>query len=586
MFKEKISSLPLAPGCYLMKNRDNEVIYVGKAKKLKNRVSSYFTGVHNGKTQKMVSQVADFDIIVTSSEKEALLLEINLIKEHRPRFNIMFMDDKSYPYIKISNEPYPRLQVVRDRKKDKKAKYFGPYPDAKAARDTMALLNDLYPIRKCKTMPKKVCLYYHIHQCVGPCQFKIDEDVYEGMMNEIVSFLSGDNKAQIRKLEQQLKEAVSLLEFEKAADIRDKMKAIEHISEHVFVQASGRSNQDVFGIASKHGVVAIVGFMVREGKLIEKTTYMKSTIEEDADALSSYLIQYYQSQPKPKEVLLPEIIDAPLISEVLSVKAIVPQRGDKLKLVAMASENAATMLDVKFDSLMKREDFEVRALSSLKELLHVDSVDRIELFDNSHTSGSFTVAGMVVFEDGKPKRSDYRKYRLHQENNDVESMKEVLYRRLVRGLKEKSRMPDVIVVDGGALQVSAALEIRQMLHLTMPVVGLVKDSKHQTRGIVLESLEIIEGIADDPLMLLFASMQDEVHRFAISYHRQLRSKAMTRSLLDEVEGIGPKRKKELLAHFGSLRAIKEADVDALSEVLPRAVAQNLKEFLERMKEEL
>ena len=405
-------------------------------------------------------------------------------------------------------------------------------------------------------------------------------------MNEIVSFLSGDNKAQIRKLEQQLKEAVSLLEFEKAADIRDKMKAIEHISEHVFVQASGRSNQDVFGIASKHGVVAIVGFMVREGKLIEKTTYMKSTIEEDADALSSYLIQYYQSQPKPKEVLLPEIIDAPLISEVLSVKAIVPQRGDKLKLVAMASENAGTMLDVKFDSLMKREDFEVRALSSLKELLHVDSVDRIELFDNSHTSGSFTVAGMVVFEDGKPKRSDYRKYRLHQENNDVESMKEVLYRRLVRGLKEKTRMPDVIVVDGGALQVSAALEIRQMLHLTMPVVGLVKDSKHQTRGIVLESLEIIEGIADDPLMLLFASMQDEVHRFAISYHRQLRSKAMTRSLLDEVEGIGPKRKKELLAHFGSLRAIKEADVDALSEVLPRAVAQNLKEFLESMKEEL
>jgi excinuclease ABC subunit C len=439
MLKDKLSSLPLQPGCYLMKDGKGEIIYIGKAKKLKSRVNQYFSGAHEGKTQKMVSLIEDFDFFVTNTEKEALVLEINLIKQYRPRFNIMFMDDKSYPYIKITSDAYPRLVVVRDRKKDKKARYFGPFTDASAARDTAKLLNDLYPIRKCNTMPKKVCLYYHIGQCLGPCQFDIGKEQYASMIDEIGRFLKGDNKVQLSRLHKEMDEAISVLAYEKAAKIRDTIRSIEHISQKQQVQFGERMQQDVFAYALSKNILSITGFFVRDGKLIQKTSIVQPTVETASDAFASYLIQFYADMPKPKELLVPQDVDVELLGEILSVSVVAPQRGDKFKLVSMAQNNARKQLSLKFKMIEKSEMFGDVATKQLSDLLNISNLSRIEFFDNSHISGAFLVAGMVVFSDGKPNRSQYRRYRLSGGNNDVGSMKEVLYRRLLRVLKGRGR---------------------------------------------------------------------------------------------------------------------------------------------------
>jgi excinuclease ABC subunit C len=584
MLKEKLSSLPLQPGCYLMKDDKGEIIYIGKAKKLKARLNQYFTGAHEGKTQKMVSLIQDFDFFVTNTEKEALVLEINLIKQYRPRYNIMFMDDKSYPYIKITSDAYPQLIVVRDKKKDKKAKYFGPFTDSSAARETVALLNDLYPIRKCKTMPKKVCLYYHIGQCLGPCQFDIPKEQYASMIDEIGRFLKGDNKAQLSRLQIEMDEAINVLAYEKAAKIRDTMRSIEHISQKQQVQFGERMQQDVFAYAIEKNVLSITGFFVRNGKLIEKTSIVQPTIESAHDAFTSYLIQFYLDMPKPKELLVPADVDVDLLSEILSVSVIAPQRGDKAKLVEMAQHNAREQLSLKFKMIEKSELFGDVATSQLRELLNVPKLSRIELFDNSHISGAFLVAGMVVFTDGKPNRSQYRRYRLSGSNNDVESMKEVLYRRLLRVVKQEGECPDLIIVDGGLPQLGAAKEIIESLHLDIPYIALVKDRKHNTDSILLSSEQEVKLLPAEPLTMFLSTMQDEVHRFAVSYHRLLRQKASTRSILDEIDGIGEKRKKELLKHFGSLKAIKDASEDQLSEVVGRPAAMAVIQFFRDLKD--
>jgi excinuclease ABC subunit C len=584
MLKEKLSSLPLQPGCYLMKDDKGEIIYIGKAKKLKARLNQYFTGAHEGKTQKMVSLIQDFDFFVTNTEKEALVLEINLIKQYRPRYNIMFMDDKSYPYIKITSDAYPQLIVVRDKKKDKKAKYFGPFTDSSAARETVALLNDLYPIRKCKTMPKKVCLYYHIGQCLGPCQFDIPKEQYASMIDEIGRFLKGDNKAQLSRLQIEMDEAINVLAYEKAAKIRDTMRSIEHISQKQQVQFGERMQQDVFAYAIEKNILSITGFFVRNGKLIEKTSIVQPTIESAHDAFTSYLIQFYLDMPKPKELLVPADVDVDLLSEILSVSVIAPQRGDKAKLVEMAQHNAREQLSLKFKMIEKSELFGDVATSQLRELLNVPKLSRIELFDNSHISGAFLVAGMVVFTDGKPNRSQYRRYRLSGSNNDVESMKEVLYRRLLRVVKQEGECPDLIIVDGGLPQLGAAKEIIESLHLDIPYIALVKDRKHNTDSILLSSEQEVKLLPAEPLTMFLSTMQDEVHRFAVSYHRLLRQKASTRSILDEIDGIGEKRKKELLKHFGSLKAIKDASEDQLSEVVGRPAAMAVIQFFRDLKD--
>jgi excinuclease ABC subunit C len=584
MLKEKLSSLPLQPGCYLMKDSKGEIIYIGKAKKLKARLNQYFTGAHEGKTQKMVSLIEDFDFYVTNTEKEALVLEINLIKQYRPRYNIMFMDDKSYPYIKITSDDYPQLIVVRDKKKDKKAKYFGPFTDTGAARDTVKLLNDLYPIRKCKTMPKKVCLYYHIGQCLGPCQFDIGKEQYASMIDEISRFLKGDNKAQLTRLHKEMDEAIGVLAYEKAAKIRDMIRSIEHISQKQQVQFGEQMQQDVFAYAISKNILSITGFFVRDGKLIQKTSIVQPTVETAGDAFASYLIQFYSDMPKPKELLVPGEVDVDLLSEILNMPVVAPQRGDKFKLVQMAQNNAREQLSLKFKMIEKSEMFGDVATKQLSDLLKVSTLSRIELFDNSHISGSFLVAGMVVFTDGKPNRSQYRRYRLSGGNNDVGSMKEVLYRRLQRMLREDGEKPDLIIVDGGLPQLGAAKEIIESLHLDIPYIALAKDSKHQTDSILLSSEEEVKLLPGEPLTMFLSTMQDEVHRFAVTYHRLLRQKASTRSILDEIDGIGEKRKKELLKHFGSLKAIKEADEQQLSEVVGRPTAIAMIQFFRDLKE--
>lgn len=584
MLKEKLSSLPLQPGCYLMKDNKGEIIYIGKAKKLKARVNQYFTGAHEGKTQKMVSLIEDFDFYVTNTEKEALVLEINLIKQYRPRFNIMFMDDKSYPYIKITSDAYPQLIVVRDKKKDKKAKYFGPFTDTSAARETVKLLNDLYPIRKCKTMPKKVCLYYHIGQCLGPCQFEVPKEQYAAMIDEIGRFLRGDNKAQLNRLTKEMDEAIEVLAFEKAAVIRDTIRSIEHISQKQQVQFGERMQQDVFAYAISKNILSITGFFVRDGKLIQKTSIVEPTVESAGDAFVSYLIQFYADMPKPKELLVPQEVDVEMLSEILNVAVVAPQRGDKFRLVEMAQNNAHEQLSLKFKMIEKSEMFGDVATKQLAELLQVSDLSRIELFDNSHISGAFLVAGMVVFTDGKPNRSQYRRYRLGGGNNDVGSMKEVLYRRLLRVLKQEGERPDLIIVDGGLPQLGAAKEIIDSLHLDIPYIALAKDSKHNTDSILLSCQEEVKLLPGEPLTMFLSTMQDEVHRFAVTYHRLLRQKASTRSILDEIEGVGEKRKKELLKHFGSLKAIKEANEDQLSVVVGRPTAIAVIQFFRDLKE--
>lgn len=584
MLKEKLSSLPLQPGCYLMKDDKGEIIYIGKAKKLKARVNQYFTGAHEGKTQKMVSLIDDFDYIVTNTEKEALVLEINLIKQYRPRFNIMFMDDKSYPFIKITSDAYPQLIVVRDKKKDKKAKYFGPFTDTGAARETVKLLNDLYPIRKCKTMPKKVCLYYHIGQCLGPCQFDVANQHYDAMIDEIIRFLKGDNRMVMDRLQKEMDQAIEVLAFEKAANIRDMIRSIEHISQKQQVQFGERMQQDVFAYAVSKNILSITGFFVRDGKLIQKTSMVEPTVENPQDAFTSYLIQFYSQMPKPKELLVPNETDTSLLSEVLGMTVNAPQRGDKLKLVHMAQTNAQEQLTLKFKMVEKSEMFGDLASSQLAKLLKLKTLSRIELFDNSHISGAFLVAAMVVFTDGKPNRSQYRRYRLSGGNNDVASMKEVMYRRLLRLLKENGERPDLIIVDGGIPQLTAAREIMDSLHIDIPLIALAKDGKHNTDSIIIDQENEVKLLPGEPLTMFLSAMQDEVHRFAISYHRMLRQKASTRSILDEIEGIGEKRKKELLKHFGSLKAIKEADEDQLRAVVGRPAAIAVIQFFRDLKE--
>lgn len=571
--QDKLAILPALPGCYLMKNKDGDIIYVGKAKKLKNRVRQYFVGAHDFKTTRLVSNIDDFEYIVTGSEKEALLLEINLIKKHTPPYNIMFMDDKTYPYLKLTKEKAPVLKVVRNTK-DKKAVYFGPFPDSGAAWETVKLLNRLYPLRKCKRLPKKECLYYHMGQCLAPCVQDIDSSVYTDMAAGIRKFLKGDVKEILDTLQKEMEEASEQLAFEKAKEKLDLISAIHHVTAKQQIDFKDRKDRDVFGYYVDKGYISIQGFFVRGGKLLERTLSIEPLYESEEDAFVSFVAQYYHANPLPQEILIPKEYDVSQLEEILDTKIVQPIRGDKLKLVDMVLANAKNAHEQKFELVERKESRKEEAMQQLSNILQKE-IHRIEIFDNSHISGAFNVSGMVVFVDGEASKKDYRLYKLGDYVSDLDSMKEVVYRRYFRLLKEQARFPDLLIVDGGYLQIEAAKEILDSLDIPLTLCGLVKDDNHRTSNLMDRNGNIIPVPRDSSLFFLLTQMQDEVHRFAISYHRKMRGKAMTKSVLDEVEGIGEVRKKEIWKHFKSLKRLKEASVEEIAQIIPRKSATSL-----------
>lgn len=582
MIRQKLALLPSEPGCYLMKNDQGTIIYVGKAKKLKNRVTSYFNGVHNYKTTKLVSEIVDFDYIVTHSEKEALLLEINLIKDYSPKYNIMFMDNSYYPYIQMTREKHPKLKIVRDVK-DKKNRHFGPFPDATAAREIYKLLNRLYPLRKCNKLPNKPCLYYSLNQCLGPCIHEIDPEVYHQMTSDIAKFIKGDVKEVIKDLENKMSEASESLSFEQAKEYRDLIRYIQHVTSKQHVQFNDQVDRDIIGYHVDKGYLSVQIFFMRNGKLLARDINLVPIYGEIEEELASYIVHFYNKNTVPKEILMPQSTDLKLLEEVLECKVLQPMRGDKADLVKMACDNAKEMLEKKFMLLEQAEDKNLTAIDELGTLLSIPRPTVIELFDNSNIQGSYAVAGMVCFVDGKPSKNDYRKFKIKtvEGPDDYASMKEVVYRRYFRILMEGLRKPDLIIVDGGKGQIKVAKEVIDSLNMNIYVCGLSKDDKHSTALLLNQEGEPVNIDRKSQLFYLLTRMQDEVHRYAISFHKNVRAKSLFQSILDEVEGIGEVRKRKLLRKFGSVKKMKEASLEELEEVLPTLVAKNLKEVLDK-----
>ena len=580
--KKKLSLLPMSPGCYLMKNTEGKVIYVGKARKLKNRVSSYFTGAHNYKTTKLVDHIWDFDYIVTGSEKEALLLEINLIKDYTPEYNIMFMDNTYYPYIELTDETHPRLKIVR-KTKNKKNKYFGPYPDATAARNTFKLLNKLYPLRKCNHVPDKPCLYYSLHQCLGPCINEIDKSQYDEIRKELISFIHGNTKSKIDELTEKMMTASENLQFELAKEYRDLIRSIEYVTAKQNVQFGDYKDRDILGYYIDKGYISIQLFFMREGKLLYHDFNLEPVGEDFEEDLIRFLVTYYQTHPEPYELLIPQDVDQELLTEILSCHVLQPQRGDKKSLVEMANKNAKEALEKKFLLKEKTDEKTIQPVIELGKKLGINTPRTIELYDNSNIQGAYAVAGMVVYKDGVPSKKDYRKYKIKtvEGPDDYASMKEVIYRRYYRLLMEQKEMADLIIVDGGLGQIKVAKEVIDSLNLSVHICGLSKDDKHSTAMLLDENGNQVPIDTKSPLFFLLTRMQDEVHRYAISFHRQVRSKSLFSSILDEVDGIGEARKKKLLNHFKSVKKMKEASLEELEAVIPKNTALKLYEVLHK-----
>lgn len=573
LLKNKLALLPDQPGCYIMKDKKGKTLYVGKAKVLKNRVRSYFHGVHDNKTTRLVSKIYDFEFIVTGSEKEALLLEINLIKKNHPPFNIMFMDDKSYPYIVMSKEPFFTVRMTRQIRRSTD-EVFGPYPSAQSCFDIVRLINRIFPVRKCKSMPKTPCLYYHMHQCLGPCFQTIDLKQNEEMRKQIRRFLQGDPGWIRKQVQEEMERASQTMAFERAQEYYEILQSIDHVMEKQTIDLKDRKVRDVFGFYADKGYISLQGFFLRSGQIIERTFTIQELYEEPMDAFLSFIVQYYQENMIPTEILVPEGTPVEVLEDVLDCHVRIPQRGTKRSLVEMVLKNAKEAHDQKFE-LTLRKDQDLQAANAKLNSIFDKSIHTVEIFDNSHIQGAFNVSGLVVYEDGKPDKSQYRHYKLDTYRSDVDSMKEVLYRRYFRLLSEEKSMPDLLLVDGGAQQIQAAKAIKEGLGLELCIAGLVKDERHTTRALMNEDLQEIPLDKKEPLFFLLTRMQDEVHRYVITYHRKLRSQSMTRSALDMVEGIGPKRKKELLRKFKSMKQIKAASIEELETVLPRRTAQAL-----------
>ena len=580
--KNKLSLLPQLPGCYLMKNKDGVIIYVGKAKKLKNRVNSYFRGKHYGKTAKLVSEITDFEYIVVNSEIESLILELNLIKKYDPKYNILLRDDKSYPYIELTDTKVPTLKVVRNINLKKKSKHlYGPYPNVTAARNTVNLLNRIYPLRKCNTYQKRPCLYFHIGECLGYCANKIEDSKIQEMKNEIIKFLNGDHTLVTKKIKEKMEYESSLLHFEKALEYKELLDYINITLTNQEVELKDNIDRDIFGYYLDKGYLSIQVFFIRGSKIVSRKSKIFDIVDDLEEELTRYIARFYNNLNKPKEILVPSIVDNELLREYLGINVRKPIKGEKLKLVNNACENAKIMLNEKFELIKKDEEKTIMANEELKEKLKLDRLSRIEIFDNAHLFGTYTVSGMAVFIDGAPSKNNYRKFKISVDaNDDYGTMREVLYRRYFRVLKDNLERPDLIIVDGGIGQINAARDIINSLNLNIPVVGLKKDNKHTTEALLaFEPIEEVKIDKRSNLFYLLERMQDEVHEFTINYHKQIRSKGSLSSILDNVEGIGEKRKKELLKKYKTLNKIKDTSVEELENILPKNIAINLLEFL-------
>lgn len=581
--KQKLALVPNKPGCYQMKNKDGIIIYVGKAKKLKNRLSSYFRGTHTGKTKKLVSEISDFEYIVVENETESLVLELNLIKKYDPKYNILLRDDKSYPYIELTNEEIPKLSVVRNvnRKRSNRTRLFGPYPNVTAARTIVNLLNRIYPLRKCNTYNKKPCLYYHIGQCLGYCSKTYDKEELKNMESEILSFLRGNDKILTDKIKIAMNDASNKLNFEKAKEYKEMLDYINILNEKQKVEINDTKDIDVFGYYLDKSYLSIQVFFIRGGKILERHSKIYPIIDDVTDELNRYIAKFYEKDIiPPKEILVPSIVDPSIIEKVTNIKVVVPSKGTKKNLVDMACNNANIRLNEKFELIKKDEQRTTIANEELKNILNLDKLDRIEIFDNAHLFGTYNVSGMVVYVDGKESKNDYRKYKISvDKNDDYNTMREVIYRRYFRVLNDNLTKPDLILVDGGKGQINAATDIINSLGLEIPVAGLKKDDKHATNALIYNN-QIIEINKRSNLFYYLERMQDEVHNFTINYHKQLRSKGSLESILESVSGIGEVRKIELLKKYKTITKLKEVDIEELKKILPENVAKNLKEFLE------
>ena len=585
LIQSKLELLPTSPGCYIHKDKNGAIIYVGKAKNLRNRVRSYFRGSHDTKTEALVSEIEDFEFIVTESNIEALLLEINLIKENKPKYNIMLKDDKSYPFIKITNETYPRLIITRQVKKDG-GLYFGPYPDVGAANEIKRLLDRLFPFRKCTNPPEKVCFYYHLGQCKAHTICQVDSQYFKELAQEVAAFLKGQDDQIIEDLRGKMAGAAQAMEFEKAAEYRDLIQSIGTLRTKQRVMAKDLQNRDVFGYYVDKGWMCVQVFFVRQGKLIERDVNLFPYYNDPDEDFLTYIGQFYQekSHLKPNEILIPADIDEEAVRAIVDTKVLKPQRGEKKQLVNLAIKNARVSLQQKFDLLEKSIEKTQGAIENLGQLLNIPTPVRIESFDNSNIMGTSPVSAMVVFVNGKPSKKDYRKYKIKTVigPDDYASMREVIKRRYSRVIRDGLTPPDLIVIDGGQGQVNVAKEvIQEQLGLDIPIAGLQKNDKHQTHELLFgDPLQVVELSRNSQEFFLLQRIQDEVHRFAITFHRQLRSKNSFSSQLDGIEGLGPKRKQNLMKHFKSLTKIKEASVDQIVEVgVPRAVAEAVREKL-------
>lgn len=584
MFKEELSLVPHLPGCYLMRNKDNVVIYVGKSKNLKNRLSSYFQREHTGKTMMLVREIDHFEYIVTNTEMESLLLEINLIKKYNPKYNILYRDDKSYPYIELTNEKVPRLRIVR-RINVKKIKnnLFGPYPNVGAAKKVVEILNRIYPLRKCNTYEKRECLYYHIGECLGYCTKEVSEDKIKEMKSEIISFLNGNTKILTDRLKEKMFNYSNSMEYEKAKEYKDLLDYINITTEKQKVDLSDNINIDVVGYYAKDNYISVQILFIRGGKLLDRNRNIFPMVGDEVEELSNYISNFYSKNvSNPKEVLVPNIIDTDIFTSVFDFKFITPIKGEKKKILDLAYDNARIYFEEQMNFIKRDEDKIINALEELKSKLNLSRVDRIELFDNSNLFGNYNVSGMVAFVMGKPSKNDYRKFKITSDvNDDYGTMREVIYRRYFRVLKDNLEKPDLIIVDGGVGQINVAREVILSLGLDIPVVGLKKDDKHSTNVLLgLDPIQEIEIDKKSDLFLLLTKMQTEVHNFTISYHKNIRSKGALSSILDNIEGIGDIRKNKLLKKYKTIDNMKKASLDDLEEILPKDIAISFKKFLE------
>ena len=580
-FKEKLALVPTKPGSYQMKNKDGAIIYVGKAKNLQRRLRSYFTRTVTGKTKMLVEDIDDFDYIVTSSELESLILEITLIKKYDPKYNILLRDDKSYPYIELTNDKYPIVKIVRTPKRKKnKSHLYGPYPNASAARKTVNIINRIYPLRKCDKLKKDLCLYYHIGECLGYCKKDISKETIDEMKKEIITFLKGDSKIISQKIEKEMIKASENLNYERALELKNMLEDINTTLKKQKIDLNNNYNFDLVNYYYENNYLGIEIFFIRDGLLFGRHNEIISSIGDISEEVTEYLIKFYDKGVLPHELLVPQEIDEALLEEYFKVKVSKPQKGKLKNLLDLAKENAKEQIELQGETLKQDEEERLKALNELKNLLGLKELHRMESFDNSHLFGTFYVGGMVVFDDFLPNKDLYRKYKISAEaKDDLSAMKEVIYRRYFKVLMEDSYKPDLIVMDGGMLQINACKEILESLNLHIPIIGLVKDDKHRTNHIMNENLEILNVDKDSKLFLFLTRIQEEVHRYAISYHRNIKAKGALSSVLDVVPGIGEVRKKELLKKFGSLKKMKEATQEELETVVTKDVAEKLFVYL-------